>query len=413
MSAVIVRAARALVDAEERENFCFAIEGERIAAVAPFDELRKVFPDAELRTHGSGVAVVPGFVNGHSHAYQILLRGIGDDLPFARWRNDVLYKIIPGLSPEDIRRTFVTAFGEMLSNGITTVAEFFYLNGGGNTHAEAVIEAARETGIRLVLARCWMDAPHAPAAFRESAEAAAERTRELMTLFPDANLCVAPHSVHGASPEMIRAAGEFSRETKCKLHIHVAEASYEVEQTVAQFGTTPLRLIESLGVVNRQLVAVHAIYVDDAEKKMLAAAGAAVIHNPVTNQYLGDGICDAAGLLKLGVPVGLGTDANVNASVLDEMRSAAFLQKLAHKDAGALDAGTAFRLGTSLGAGALGIDAGDFRSGAFADYTVIDPDRLSAPDTPLVNALVYRSQDGAVRETYVGGRLKAAAGSTS
>jgi len=413
VSAVIVCAGLALVSAEERSDFCFAIRGERIAAIAPFEELRERFPDAAVREHGPGVALIPGFINGHSHAYQILLRGIGDDLPFARWRDEALYNIVPGLSPEDVQRTFATAFREMLAGGITTVAEFFYLNGGGNAHAEAVIQAARETGIRLVLARCWMDAPAAPAAFRESIDTAATRTLELMSGFPDANICVAPHSVHGASPEMIRAAGEFARQANCPLQIHVGEAAYEVEQTVARYGMTPLRLLETLGVVDERLVAVHAIYVDADEKKLLANARASVIHNPVTNQYLGDGICDVAGLLDLGVPVGLGTDANVNASILDEMRSAAFLQKLARNDAGAFCATGAFRLGTSMGAEALGIDAGDFRAGAFADYAVVDLERLTSPATPLVNALVYRAQAGAIRETFVGGALKAASGSSS
>ena len=132
------------------------------------------------------------------------------------------------------------------------------------------------------------------------------------------------------------------------------------------------------------------------EKKMLAGASAAVIHNPVTNQYLGDGICDVAGLLELGVPVGLGTDANINASILDEMRAAAFLQKLAHHDAGAFDAVRAFRLGTSLGAQALGIDAGDFRASSYADYAVIDLERLNPPASPLINALIYRARSRCV-----------------
>ena len=102
--------------------------------------------------------VVPGFINGHSHAYQILLRGWADDWPFAKWRSDALYRVVPQLTPDDVYWTFVAAFSEMLAAGITTVAEFFYLNGAGNAHAEAAIRAARDTGIRLVLARTWMDA---------------------------------------------------------------------------------------------------------------------------------------------------------------------------------------------------------------------------------------------------------------
>jgi len=146
---------------------------------------------------------------------------------------------------------------------------------------------------------------------------------------------------------------------------------------------------------------------------MLANAQASVIHNPVTNQYLGDGICDVAGLLALGVPVGLGTDANVNASIMDEMRAAALLQKLSRRNAGSFDAARAFRLATSVGAQALGVEAGDFRAGAYADYTVVDLDRLTAPASPLVNAVVYRAQSASIRETFIGGVLKAASESSS
>ena len=96
------------------------------------------------------------------------LRGWADDWPFAQWRSDALYRVVPQLTPDDVYWTFVAAFSEMLAAGITTVAEFFYLNGAGNAHAEAAIRAARETGIRLVFARTWMDAEYAPPEFRET-----------------------------------------------------------------------------------------------------------------------------------------------------------------------------------------------------------------------------------------------------
>jgi 5-methylthioadenosine/S-adenosylhomocysteine deaminase len=400
---VLVRAARAIAGGKERSDFCFAIENGRIAAIAPAADLEKRFPGAEKRSYGSGVALIPGFVNGHSHAYQILLRGRADDVPFARWRTEWLYRLIPPLSPEEVATVFRQAFSEMLAAGITTVAEFFYLNGFGNEHAAAAIEAANETGIRLVFARCWMDAPHAPDAFRESIDTAAARTRELIDRYPEANVCVAPHSVHGASPEMIRAAAEFARERNCPLHAHLAEAKYELEQTKAAYGKTPLRLLESLDALNERLVAIHAIHLDEEEKDALARSGASVIHNPVTNQYLGDGIADVAGFRKRAARVGLGTDANLNASVFDEMRSAALLQKLAHGNAGAFGAADAFDLATAAGASALRIDSGDFREGAFADYAVVATDRVDSW-SPLVNALVYRANASWVRETYVGGR---------
>ncbi|HEV2262780.1 MAG TPA: amidohydrolase family protein [Candidatus Rubrimentiphilum sp.] len=390
---IVVHAKKALVEGEERADFSFAIDNGRIAEIAALGDLRKRYPKAELREHGDDVAIIPGLINGHSHAYQILLRGIGDDLPFARWRSDVLYKIIPQLTPDDIYKTFVTAFKEMLAGGITTVAEFFYLNGAGNSHAEAAIAAAKDTGIRLILARTWMDSPKAPAAFREPIDVAASRTRDLMQKYPDVSIGVAPHSLHGASSEMIRVAADFARDADCKLHIHVAERNSDEVRTLRQ-----------MGVLNERVVAIHAIHIDEEEKKMLADAGATVVHNPVTNQYLGDGICDVVGLRDLGVPVGLGTDANVSCSILDEMRSAALLQKLVHKDGGAFSTAAAFTLGTSEGAKALGVDAGRFRVGAFADYAVFDRTRLFRSHSQVTSALVYGAGRESIAQGYIAGR---------
>ncbi len=399
----VVRCARALVGGSERRDFAFAVKGDRIAACGTFADISQRFAGAPVTSYGAHVAVMPGLVNGHSHAYQILMRGWADDLPFARWRSDALYRIVPELTPQDVYWTFRLAFDEMLAAGITTVAEFFYLNGAGNAHAQQAIRAAADAGIRLVFARTWMDAAYAPAAFRESVEQARERTAALMSEFPGVHVCVAPHSLHAASHGMIRAASAFASERECMLHVHVAEAQYEGAQTLARYGATPIALLRRLDALNERTVAIHAIYITGEERRMLAESGARVVHNPTTNQYLGDGVCDVIGLLESGVSVGLGTDADVKPSILDEMRAASLLQKVSRLDGAALDAKTAISLGTAAGARALNVDAGDLREGAFADYVVLDLTRAD-PWAPLGNHVVYRAESADVLETYVGGR---------
>lgn len=401
--AKLVTCALALVEGRERRDFCFVVEHGRIAACGERGELRKRFEIAHEQVFGPTQAVVPGFVNGHSHAYQILMRGWADDLPFSRWRSDALYRIVPQLSPEQVYWTFRLAFYEMLAAGITTVAEFFYLNGGGNAHARSAIQAAHDAGIRLVFARTWMDAEYAPRAFRETIDQAQDRTLALMSEFPGVHICIAPHSLHAASPDMIRAAAVFSKERDCMLHVHVAEAQYEGAQTLDAFGATPISLLQHLDALNERTVAIHAIYITDEEKGMLAKAGARVVHNPMTNQYLGDGICDVTGLQQLGVTMGLGTDADVKPSLLDEMRAASLLQKVSRLDGAALGAQTAFSLGTAQGAMALRVDAGDLREGAHADYAAIDLTRMD-PWIPTLHQIVYRAESADVREVYVGGR---------
>ncbi len=403
MTSELVRCARAIVSGELRQDYAFVVRDGKITAAGDFGEVRGRARDLSARSFPADRLVVPGFINGHSHAYQILLRGWADDWPFAKWRRDALYRVVPRLTPDDVYWTFVAAFSEMLAAGITTVAEFFYLNGSGNAHAEAAIRAARDTGIRIVLARTWMDAPYAPPAFRESVETAAKRTRELMERHPEANVCVAPHSLHAASHDMIRAAAAFARDAKCMLHVHVAEARYEGEETLRDFGRTPFALLDELGALNERTVAIHAIYLSDADFDLLAASGARVVSNPMTNQYLGDGICDVARLQSLGVNMGLGTDADVRPSLIDEMRAAALLQKILHLDAAALPASQAFALATAQGARALGVAGGDLVAESPADYVVLDASKIDPWSSP-VNALVYRAEDAWVQATFVDGR---------
>jgi len=399
----LVCCARVLLSGGEQRDFAFLVENGTIARTGSVKALRAEYPSHEVREFGGDVIVSPGFINAHSHAYQILLRGWADDLPFERWRSDALYEVVPRLTPDDIYWTFIGAFTEMLRAGITTVVEFFYLNGSGNDHAEAAIRAAKESGIRLVLARAWMDAQSVPAAFRETVATAKTRTLELIARHPDANICVAPHSLHAASPEMVRAAMEFAQTHDLMMHIHVAEAAYEGEQTRAAHGATPVALLDRWGVLNERLIAVHAIYLNEDEKQLLAQRGARVVHNPMTNQYLGDGICDVRGLTKLGVPIALGTDADIKPSLIEEMRATALLQKVSARDGSAFDARTAFDFGTSQGAAALEVAAGALSESKAADYVVLDASQID-PWSPPLNALVYRGENAWVRQTYVEGK---------
>jgi 5-methylthioadenosine/S-adenosylhomocysteine deaminase len=398
----LVRCARAIVGGEERHDYAFVIDGDAIADAGDFKSVHDRHESAQTRAFPSDRLVLPGLVNGHSHAYQILLRGWADDLPFERWRDEALYRIIPRLAPEDVYWIFVAAFSEMLAAGITTVAEFFYLNGRGNAHAEAAIRAAQHTGVRLVLARTWMDNPRAPEAFRENANVAAERTRALRAAHPEASVCVAPHSLHGASPEMIRAAVAFAEEEGCDLHIHVAER----REPAAQIST-----LERLGALGAHTIAVHAIHASEEEKALLAQRGVRVICNPTTNLYLGDGVTDVAGLRKRGVTLGLGTDANVKPSIIGEMRAASYLQKLVRLDGAALGARAAYEMATSNGARALGLRAGDLIPGNKADFVVLSAAGVD-PWSAAINGVVYRAEDAWVQATIVAGRRVYAGGAS-
>jgi len=403
----VVRARHAIVRGEVVRDFAFAVEDGRIVRVGDGAAIVAAYPDAPLMDYGEDRLLAPGAVNGHSHCYQILMRGWADDWGFDRWRTDALYRIIPQLTPDELYWVALSAFVEMLGNGITTVAEFFYLNGAGTKHLEKMVEAAIDCGIRLVVARAWMDADYVPDLFREDVAAARRDTLLIANEFRSAGIlvCPSPHSLHATSPEMTRAAVDLGRELGVPVHMHVAEARYEVDQVKARTGLTPIAYLDTLGALGPSFVAVHAIWQTEEEKDLMAERGAALIHNPVTNQYLGDGIADIVGLRRRGVRIGLGTDCDLRPCIYDEMRATTFLQKTATLDGATLAARDAWLMGTRDCASIVGVEAGDFAEGCFADWCVIDRTHPSFhPWSHPVNQLVYVSDPGIVVETFIGGR---------
>jgi 5-methylthioadenosine/S-adenosylhomocysteine deaminase len=391
------------------------VRGGAIAEVAPAGTIRADVP----RLDWSGRAILPGGVNAHNHSFQSLLRGFGDDLPFLEWRAKALYKYSPRLDAEGVHVGALFAFGEMLLSGTTTVCDFFYLNDGANECADAVIDAARRVGIRIVMARCFYDWDGAPAQYREAPARALANFERLVASHPPAedglvSIHAAPHSLHGASPEMIRTAHGAARAAGVPLHIHLAEERYQVDDALEAYGKRPLFAAESLGVVDGSLVAVHGCWFDEAERALLAERGGALAYNPASNMFLGDGVTDVVDLHRRGVRMGLGTDggcSNSRVSVYDEMRSCALLQKVHRVDGQAIDAETCFALGTRGGADLLRLPIGRIRPGARADLVAVDlHDPSLWPVQSLAKNVVYSMTARAIRDVLVDGHPVVTAG---
>src|SRR2546422_10961051 len=207
------------------------ISGGRITEVAA---LRPGGADRPDVVRLPGKALLPGTVNTHCHTFQSLLRGLGDALDFMAWRDRVLYPSSARLDRDGIYLGAAFAFAEMLLHGVTTCVDFFYLQDEGNDNAEAVIQAARDVGIRHVMARTMYDWEGAPARYREKPAEAARRTGDLIAKYrrdPLIRVQPAPHSPHGASAGMIRAGFEVAQSADTPFHIHVAEGQYEGAQT--------------------------------------------------------------------------------------------------------------------------------------------------------------------------------------
>ena len=407
----VIRGELTWVDGRFERDRVVKIDSERIVEVGSESDLAE---GARLQDWGR-VAIIPGTVNCHGHAFQNLLKGFADDRPFDEWRDRVLYPFSEEIDGEAIYVGALFAFAEALLAGATTTVDFFYLHDEGNANAQQVIRAAHDVGIRLVLARAFYDpdAPtRAPQRYRESADHAAVRLRELASsMAGDALVSVqpAPHSLHAASPQTIRVALQCAADLDVPCHLHLAEARYEVEQVRERYGTTPVRLLHREGLLDQRLVTVHGVWLDDEELDLLAQAGSAVVHCPGANAFLGDGIARLPEMLERGIRVALGPDggcANNRQSMFDEMRMASLLAKARLADGGAVDAAEAFRLGTSAGADVLGLPVGEIAAGRKADLVALDLDDLSLQPIETIDRQIVNSiQPTAIERVMVGGRV--------
>ena len=403
----ILVADQTLVEGRFVADLAVTVENGWIAAVAPVSALAHETPIERLE----GMLLVPGTLNAHNHSFQSLLRGIADDCDFFTWRDRALYGYPPRMDVETVYHGARFAFAEMLRAGVTTVCDFFYIHRGGNDTDRAVIRAARDLGMRIVLARTMYDWDGAPVDYQETIDEAVGRTRDLAQEFAgrdDVHICPAPHSPHAASPAMIQAGSRLAEELGTRFHLHLAEGRYERDTIRERYGKTPVRWLESLGVALERLTAIHCVWLEDDDIRLMAERDTRLVYNPASNMFLGDGVTRVVDMLAAGVKIGLGSDggcSNNRVSVFDEMRMCALLQKVTHLDSNVLAAEAAFAMGTAGSADTLDLPAGRIAPGHYADFVVLNRhDPSLQPPWSYEKNIVYAMTSHAIHQVIVAGR---------
>jgi 5-methylthioadenosine/S-adenosylhomocysteine deaminase len=407
LPARILVADQTLVEGRFTPDIAVSVEDGFIVRVCPTTELA---PDAPIERL-EGRLLLPGTLNAHNHSFQSMLRGVADDCDFFTWRDRALYGYTPRMDAETVYHGARFAFAEMLRNGVTTVCDFFYIHRGGNENDRAVIRAAQDLGMRIVLARTMYDWEGAPVEYQETIDEAVAHTRELHQEFAgrhDVHICPAPHSPHAASPAMIQAGSQLAEELGTRFHIHVAEGRYERDTIRDRYGRTPMRWLESLGLAMERMTAIHCVWLEDDDIRLMGERDVRLVYNPASNMFLGDGVTRIVDMLAARVRIGLGSDggcSNNRVSVFDEMRMCALLQKVTHLNSEVVPAETAFAMGTTGSADALDLPAGRIAPGHYADFVVLDcEDPSLQPPWSYEKHVVYSMTPHAIREVIVGGR---------
>jgi 5-methylthioadenosine/S-adenosylhomocysteine deaminase len=378
------------------------ISGKDISALGPMDQL----PAAPAATiiDARGQLLLPGLVNGHNHCAMTLFRGLADDLDLMTWLNGHIFPAEAAcVNPEMVYWCTRLAAAEMLLSGTTTVADGYF-------HADAVADACRDTGMRAVVAQGIIDFPAPGVPDPTENIAALERFIDLWHR-RDARItpAVFAHSPYTCAPATLQRAKETADRHGLLFFIHLAESRNETAMLIDPRGTSPVRHLRALGLLDPRTVCVHGVWLDDEDLDILADTGAAVVTCPQSNMKLASGTARIAEMLAHGIPVGLGTDGCASNNSLDmfrEMDLLAKTQKLLHSDATALPARQALACATSRGADLLGLtQTGRLSVGCRADMIIVD---LQAPHlTPFYNQdlLVYAARGSDVCTVIVDGRI--------
>jgi 5-methylthioadenosine/S-adenosylhomocysteine deaminase len=348
----------------------------------------------------AGMALLPGLVNGHTHAAMTLMRGYGDDLPLMTWLQDRIWPTEAKLTADDVYWGTRLACVEMIRSGTVRFWDMYW-------HPDAVARAVNDAGLRAAVALPLIDGLDQDRS--DALRAEAEGTLDALA---DAGAGITPtlgpHAIYTVSGKSLQWIAELSAERGLPVHIHLSETEGEVKDCLREHGVRPARYLDSVGLLSPRAVLAHGAWLDDDELALVGERGATVVTNPVSNLKLAVGSeFPYAKASEYGIPVGLGTDGAASNNALDlfqEVKHFALMQKQIARDPAAMSASEAWAVATGRRAPFLG-QSGRIAVGEAADFLLVRNDAPELTPGDLTANLVYAASGAVVDTTVVGGRM--------
>lgn len=385
------------------EDHSLAIVADKIVAILPTKEMKKRYQAKEQHTFPNH-AVLPGFINAHTHLPMNLFRGLADDLPLMDWLKKHIWPAETKWVHEDfIYDGSLLAMAEMIRCGTTCCNDMYF-------YSEQIAKAAETAGLRAHVGITIIDIP---TRYANSAEAYFERGIALHDLYknhPLIQTTLAPHSTYTVSIDHLIRVKEIADQFKLKINIHLQEDPSEIALSMQQHQMRPLERLNLIDMVSPNLIAIHMTQLNEKDYALLSEKKPHIIHCPESNMKLSSGLCEVEKLDQLGINVALGTDgaaSNNDLDMIGEMRTAAFLGKIVARNPTALAAEKVLKMATINGAKALGIDAvtGSLQVGKSADLIAIAFDRIeSQPLYHPLSQIVYTASRNQVTDVWVAGK---------
>lgn len=385
------------------ENHSLAVHNGRIMDLLPRQEAAEKY-QADTVVTLDNHALIPGLINGHTHAAMTLLRGLADDMPLMAWLEDHVWPAESRwVNEEFVQCGTQLAMAEMLRGGITCFNDMYYF-------PDVVARSAVAAGMRACVGLIVVDFPTSWANDPEEYISKGLAVHDQYRSDPLVRTAFAPHAPYTVSDQPLERIGILADELEVPIHIHLHETADEVKQAVDQTGIRPLERLHNIGLLSPALLAVHMTQLTSKDIEIFGASGARIVHCPESNMKLASGFCPVQKLEQAGILVALGTDgaaSNNDLNLFGEMRTAALLGKAISNDAGAVPAHQVLRMATLHGAIALGIgeETGSLEPGKWADITAVRMDDIETqPVYHPISQLVYATGREHVTDVWIAGR---------
>ncbi len=392
------------------------IDGNRIAAIGTSASLTALEPGAEV-IDVTGAIVIPGMVNTHTHLFQTLLKGLGDDMVLKKWFTCMTGPSAAELTEADVYAAALHGCVESIRSGVTTLVDFMYAHPQpgltpqsrrglrGNRYARPfVCRGFITTGAEVGIPPALIETPEAALADARAQILAQNKPGGRV------QVGIAPSMIWGVEESALRGTRALADETGALITTHVAETDFEIEQARARFQCTDTEYLADIGFLGPDVLAVHCVQCSRRDIRILRHHDVKVSHNPCSNMYLASGVPPIREMLASGVTVSLGSDgpaSSNNLSLFQAMKFAALIQKGVHRDPTVMTADKVLEMATIDGARAVGLDGvtGSLEVGKYADIVVVGTDHPAmAPVHDPVSALVYSALGHEVTDVFIDGR---------
>lgn len=355
--------------------------------------------EADEKINAKNMIVMPGLVNTHTHLAMSIFRGYKDDRKLMDWLENAIFPVEDKLEPNDIYWNSYLSCLEMIKSGTTTCNDMYF---GMNK----AIEAIEATGLRAVVAWCMTDN-----AIGDKVEKTREYAKKYNVPGSRIKIFTSPHAPYSCNPDTIKLCVDLAKELNTGLHIHLSETKDEENTIYERYDKRGTEYLNDLGVFEVPVVLAHGIYISDSDIEILKNIKGGISHNPISNCKLSSGICDVVKLRKNGINVGLGTDGIGSTTTLDmfeEMKTAAYLQKVKTKRPTSITAYDILKMATIEGAKVLGLEdeIGTLEVGKKADMIFIKTDKIHlCPDNDVCTNIVYSANGADVDTVMIDGQL--------